>query len=147
MVDTSKDSRLLGALFRIPYQYLNQKIEMGLLAGGYTDLRPAHFEVFRHMAPDGSRSSTLAERAQITKQSMGYLVDYLEGRGYIRRVPDPGDRRAKLIQFTDKGREVNEAAAGIIQQVEAEWAELLGGDRMANMREALEALILVLEGM
>ena len=141
MSDIPQDLSLLGALFRIPFQYLNQKIEAGLIAAGYNDLRPAHFEVFRHMAPAGSRSTELADRAQITKQSIGYLVDYLESRGYVRRVPDPDDRRAKIVQLTDRGREVNETAAGIIRQVEVEWAELLGGDRMVNLRETLEMLI------
>jgi DNA-binding MarR family transcriptional regulator len=145
MSESSQESRLLGALFRVPFQFLNQQIESGLIASGYTDLRPAHFEVFRHMAPGGARSTVLAERAQITKQSMGYLVDYLEGRGYVQRIPDPDDRRAKIVQFTEKGRGVNETAAQIIRRVEAEWADLIGGELMVSLREALEVLIHFLE--
>ena len=52
------------------------------------------------------RSPTLAERAQMTKQSMGELVRHLEAHGYVERMPDPADGRAKLVRATDRGREV-----------------------------------------
>ena len=44
--------------------------------------------------------SVLAERAAITKQSMAELVAHLERHGYVERVPDPTDRRAKLVRST-----------------------------------------------
>jgi len=64
---------------------------------------PAHTAVFQHIEADGSRLTDLAERAQITKQSMGYLVDYLEERDYLERHADPSDRRATIICLTDRG--------------------------------------------
>jgi DNA-binding MarR family transcriptional regulator len=45
----------------------------------------------------GTTVSVLAERAQITKQSMAGLVRHLEQHGYVERRPDPRDRRAKLV--------------------------------------------------
>ena len=42
----------------------------------------------------------------MTKQAMAELVRHLEVHGYVVRVPDPGDRRAKLVRPTDRGREV-----------------------------------------
>jgi hypothetical protein len=41
---------------------------------GFPDIRPAHSNLFRNMTEGGSRVSELAERAQMTKQSMGYLA-------------------------------------------------------------------------
>lgn len=143
---TNQDEpRLLGALFRIPFQALDARIEAGLQAAGYEDLRPAYFEVFRYMSPEGRRSTELAELAQITKQSMGYLIDYLETAGYVARLPDPDDRRAKIVQLTEKGREVRQTAVQIIHQVESEWAELIGSEQMANLRQMLEGLVTALE--
>src|SRR5437879_5426747 len=106
MVQTQHNHRMIGALLRVPFQAINTRIAEGLAASGYTDLRPAHFAVFQHMRPQGRRLTELAELAQMTKQSMGFLVDYLEERGYVERRPDPLDRRAKIVCYTDKGWDV-----------------------------------------
>jgi DNA-binding MarR family transcriptional regulator len=100
----------------------------------------AHTAVFQHIAPDGSRLTDLAERAQITKQSMGYLVDYLEQRGYLERRPDPSDRRAALVCLTERGWGQIHAAIAIIRTVEREWTRALGKQRMQQLRELLTEL-------
>src|SRR5947209_13482354 len=82
----------IGILLRDPVQEIVRRVGSGLAASGFDDLRPAHTAVFQHIAGGGSRLTDLAERAQITKQSMGYLVDYLEDRGYLERRADPTDR-------------------------------------------------------
>ena len=60
-----------------------------LAEAGFDDIRPPIQRCSNTSRADGSRLSKLAQRAQLTKQSMGYLVDYLEGRGYVERRPDP----------------------------------------------------------
>ena len=137
--------QLLGALFRIPFQTLDIRIEEGLIAAGYADLRPAYFEVFRYIKPKGSRSTELAEQARITKQSMGYLVDHLESQGYVERISDSQDRRAKIVRLTERGQQVEQTARQIILQVEAEWTTLLGEEAMRQLRQKLESLIDVLQ--
>src|SRR3954449_9872138 len=79
----------VGILLRIPNQQVVERVIAGLAQAGFDDLRPAHTAVFQHISADGSRLTELADRAQITKQSMGYLVDHLEERGYVERRPDP----------------------------------------------------------
>jgi DNA-binding MarR family transcriptional regulator len=96
--------------------------------------------VFQHIAPEGSRLTDLAERAQITKQSMGYLVDYLEQRGYLERRPDPTDRRAALVCLTDRGWAQVHAALAIIHTVERDWTRALGKERMRQLRQLLTEL-------
>src|SRR5690348_3263383 len=84
----------LGILLRVPYQQVVDRVIAGLAEAGFDDLTPAHTAVFQHIETDGSRLTDLARRAQMTKQSMGYLVDNLERLGYLERRPDPTDRRA-----------------------------------------------------
>ncbi|QRP48800.1 MarR family winged helix-turn-helix transcriptional regulator [Amycolatopsis sp. FDAARGOS 1241] len=67
--------------------------------------RAARATVFIHLEPGGIRLTRLAEKALMTSQAMGELVDDLERLGYLRREPDPADRRAKLIRFTNRGSE------------------------------------------
>jgi DNA-binding MarR family transcriptional regulator len=118
---------------------------VGLTAAGYSDVRPAHFTVFQHMPPEGIRLTSLADAALLTKQSMGYLVDDLEARGYVERVPDPADRRAKLVRLTARGRAVDVTVRSVIRQVEAEWAARLGEDEYRQLTHLLRALIAILE--
>jgi DNA-binding MarR family transcriptional regulator len=89
---------------------------------------------------EGSRVTELAERAQLTKPTVVYLVDDLEKLGCMERVPDPADGRAKLVRPTAKGRAAVEAARAAAAEIEAEWAALIGERRMRQLREALEEL-------
>jgi DNA-binding MarR family transcriptional regulator len=130
----------LGILLRDPYQEVVRRVSAGLADAGFDDIRPAHTVVFQHIEAGGSRLTDLAERAQITKQSMGYLVDYLEQRGYLERRPDPNDRRAALISLTDRGWEQVRAALRIIAAIEEEWTGKLGRLRMQQLRELLDDL-------
>jgi DNA-binding MarR family transcriptional regulator len=75
---------------------------------------------------------------------MGYLVDYLEERGYVERVPDPADGRARIVRLTAKGHAMNDMAHMVAHQIEAEWDHLLAG-RMGQLREILSDLALELE--
>jgi len=127
----------IGILLRDPFQEVVRRVSVGLADAGFDDLRSAHTAVFQHIEAGGSRLTDLAERAQITKQSMGYLVDYLEQRGYLERRPDPSDRRAALISLTERGWEQIRAALRIIATIEEEWGSRLGEPRMQQLRELL----------
>src|SRR4051812_21713187 len=98
----------MGLLLKLPYVALERHLSARLHALGFGDLRPAHYAVFQSLVPQGSRLTELAERAGMTKQSMGYLVDYLEDHGYLRRVPDPQDQRAQVIRTTAKAKKLDE---------------------------------------
>src|SRR3712207_2373140 len=130
----------IAELLHGPFQILVDELHEGLAEAGYPDIRPAHGNVFGHIRKEGSRLTELAERAQLTKQTMGYLVDYLEERGYVKREPDPGDRRAKIVRLTGEGRELVGVAREIMGRIESQRAELLGKERMEQLRKLLKEL-------
>jgi DNA-binding MarR family transcriptional regulator len=108
-------------------------------AAGYADIRPGHDCVFGGIDPEnGSRLTDLAERAMMTKQAVGEVVSDLEKRGYVERAPDAEDGRAKIIRLTAKGRDVYLTGWQLNSDLEKEWAERFGADRVAALREALE---------
>ena len=85
----------------------------------------------------GTRLTALAERALMTPQAMGELVDDLAGRGYLERLPDPSDRRAKLIVLTELGHEALQVAFDTIIDLEVELEALLGRDQLLRFRAVL----------
>ncbi len=108
---------------------------------GHPAIRAGHGCVFRFIEPDGSRITTMAARAGMSKQAVGEVVDDLEALGYVERVADPADRRAKLIRLTERGRDGHAAGQRIFSEIEREWAERYGEERVATMREVMEQII------
>jgi DNA-binding MarR family transcriptional regulator len=88
----------------------------------------------------GSRLTDLAERSGLTKQAVGEAVCQLEALGYLERVPDPKDRRAKIIQVTPRGLEAVVTGRRLFAEIEREWADQLGEDLLAGLREAAEKI-------
>ena len=137
---------MLGALLRAPAQAISSRIAADLAAVGHGDLRPAHFTVFQYLPADGAHATVLAERAQMTKQSMGALIDYLAQRGYVERIPDPADQRARVVRRTARGWAVERVARTSLQQLEGEWEAYLGAGRMREFRAVLVDLGVLLRG-
>ncbi|MDQ2631476.1 MAG: MarR family winged helix-turn-helix transcriptional regulator [Actinomycetota bacterium] len=104
----------------------------------FNDIRPTHGCVFRYVEGDGLRLTEIAERAKLTKQSVGEIVDDLVARDYVQRVPHPEDRRAKLICLTERGERAQAHGRRLFAKVEKRWAQLYGAERIAALRELLE---------
>ena len=130
----------LGLLLFVPYREMEARVFAGMAAAGFDDFTPAQARVFQRIAPSGSRLTDLAAQAGITKQSAGFLVDQLERAGFVERVPDPEDGRARLVRVAERGARSVEVSRAIVTQVEAEWTEHLGECRMAQLREILTEL-------
>src|SRR5436305_14936990 len=116
------------------------ELERRVAETSYSDIRITHGCVFGNIEPDGSRLTDLAERAHMTKQSVGEVATELEQRGYLERVPDPNDGRAKIIRLTARGQEAQAVGRRVIDEIEQEWAERFGVERIAALRDALEAV-------
>ena len=130
----------LAQLLKHPFEALLTRLHRELAAAGFPDVRPAHGCVFQYTEPDGSRLTDLAQRAGLTKPTVLAAVDDLERLGYVERVPDPEDRRAKLVQLTARGAAAAAEGARIIAGIETDWAGRLGPRRSGALRRALEDL-------
>ena len=120
------------------------RVRTGLLARGHT-IQPAHANVIVHLRTAGSRSTELAERAGMTKQAMGKLVDELESMGYVERVADPADGRAKLVRFCEPGFAFLEDAGEIVAEIWERYAQQIGERRLRRLRADLVDLVEGLE--
>lgn len=136
MPDTDLARLLLEANRGLGAEYVE---ELGLR--GYEDVRPGHSAVFMNIdRRSGTGLTELSRRARMTKQGMMLLVDELEGRGYVRRVPDPEDGRAKIVRLTAKGRRYVAEARRVVAGIEARVRRDLGQRQYAAFREALTML-------
>ena len=136
----------LAVLLREPFRIGSERLHERFAERGHPEVRAPHGNVFPFLDDDGTRVSLLAQRAQVTKQSMAELVAHLERHGYVERTPDPSDRRAKLVRATARGQEVYAIAREFVQELEAEWTERLGRDDMRRLRRLLERLNDVVAG-
>jgi len=127
-------------LLDVAFDAFSEELTRRVYAAGYTDVRPGHGCVFGTIDPEGSRLTDLAERAGMTKQTVGEVASDLEKLGYVERVPDPSDGRAKIIRLTERGRVAQATGLGLIEDIERDWAERFGSERVAALREVLEAL-------
>ena len=99
----------------------------------------AHIHITRHLAREGSRLTELAERAGITKQAMGALVDQCEAWGLVTRGPDPLDARARRVLFTADGLAWLDAFRSAVTQAEGEFRASVGNDIATVVTIGLEA--------
>jgi DNA-binding MarR family transcriptional regulator len=134
------DELNLGLLLFIPYRWMENRVFEALAAAGFDDLTPAQGRVFQRISPEGTRLTELAEQAQVTKQTAGFLVDQLERAGYARRAPDPTDARARLVQIAERGQQAIPVANAVVAEIEAEWNAHLGPRKATQLRDALTAL-------
>lgn len=128
----------MAGLFEIAKEAFFEDFRAELEQTEFADIRPTHGCVFRFVKGGGLRLTVLAEMAGMTKQSVGEIVDDLEARGYVKRIPDPDDKRAKIICLTERGERAQATGLALFAKVEKQWAKRYGADRIAEVRELLE---------
>jgi DNA-binding MarR family transcriptional regulator len=128
-------------LLQVAADQFAEELAPRVAAAGFGGIRPGHRCVFGTIDPEtGSRLTELAERANMTKQSVGEAASDLERLGYVERVADPSDGRAKIIRLTAQGREAYAVGRQLLDELEREWAERYGDERVSALRDVLEAV-------
>ena len=131
---------LIGALLRVPWETVRERMLAGLHERGFTDLIAAHVDVWRYPGPENQRPSELAAQTRMTKQALNYLLGQLEHLGYLTRETDRNDQRSKRVRLTPRGHAATTAIYEIVQEVETEWAQQLGPRKFAQLRRLLTQL-------
>lgn len=119
---------------------MNEQLIRRLSESGHSEVRYPHGNVFQYLDDAGTRVGVLAERAAVTKQAMAQLVAHLEEHGYVERVPDARDGRAKLVRATARGRAVYAVAREYVEEVERRLDERLGAAKVRRLRTLLGEL-------
>lgn len=129
-----------GNLFRDPTLAMQQLVAEELARRGFADLRPALLAVAQHIGATGTRITELAARAWLSKATVVHAVDELERLGYVKREPDPTDRRAKLVIPTARARDAEQVGREAIADIRDAWAKLIGDEEMDVLEAKLHRL-------
>jgi DNA-binding MarR family transcriptional regulator len=131
----------LGSLMSAAGARLAAILDATLREAGFADLRAAHAGPFMVLDAEGTRPSELAARAHMTKQAMGELVSYLVDHGYLEVLPDPDDRRARLVRPTARGWRAVDTGLEAITAFDRWLEEQLGAKEVAHLRRNLRLIL------
>src|SRR5919202_151182 len=140
-----RDVDALGAwrAFLTAHAHVTRAISRDLAAAGLPDLSwyDVLWALYRH--PDRRlRVNELAREAVLSPTAMSRFVDRVEAAGYVRREPDPADRRALQVTITDQGVTLLRRMWPVYERgIEQYFAESLGtsGPRVRAMFERMAA--------
>jgi DNA-binding MarR family transcriptional regulator len=130
----------LPHLLRTASRAVDSAVGARMASLGYDGVRMAHAAVFRNLDPEGTRMVTLAQRAGISRQAIGQLVQDLQTAGYVEVAPDPQDGRATRVLLTQRGIAFCAQAAVAVRELEQQWQDALGAGPAEQLRAALRLL-------
>lgn len=105
-------------------------------------IEPPHHAVLLALERDGPQAQkTLSDTLNFDRTTMVHLLDALGEKGYIRRDPDPNDRRAHAVQLTEAGAAALAEANAHTRQAELEFLSPLTAEEQGQLRELLQRLI------
>ncbi|MFD5057030.1 MarR family winged helix-turn-helix transcriptional regulator [Streptomyces sp. NPDC058394] len=107
---------------------------------GHPEVRPAYGFALQAIGRDGATASEIGRRLGVSKQAAGKTVDRLESLGYVERVDDPQDGRRKLVRVTPRGVDVLVRSAEGFDRLRAEWAQMLGVERLRALESDLRTM-------
>jgi DNA-binding MarR family transcriptional regulator len=134
------ESLNIGLLCFIVQRAMEDRVLADLAAAGFDDITVAQARVLARVGSQGTRVTDLAEQARVTKQTVTFMVDQLERAGYVCRVPDPTDARARLVTFADRGLAAQAVARRTELVVQDEWTRHLGRRTTARLHQILTRL-------
>lgn len=128
------------------FRSMVDELHVRLEAQGWADLRPAFGFVLVNARDRVTTGQGVAELMGMSKQAAAKLLDSMEAQGLVRRAAHPGDRRARRIALTARGREALEVVERIYRDIEAEWAKAIGRGRLEQVRADLTSALRELHG-
>ncbi len=128
----------VGFLMHVARERLGQGIRTAIEGSG---LHPGHLGVLGALTDAGPMNQRrLSELTLIDKSSMVLFLDGLEQGGWIRRVRDPGDRRAHIVEITDKGATRFAALGTKLKAVQDRFLEPLNEAERKQLTDLLRRL-------
>jgi DNA-binding MarR family transcriptional regulator len=137
----SRSGQTIPALVQLLARSGAERLRGEFAAQDMGGLRPLHALLLLPLLGGGRHASDLAETLGVSRQAVAQVVTRLELDGYLTRIADPGDARAKLVCLTPRGRAALRTMRATALAVEDEWRQRLGAERLAGFRDTLITLL------
>ena len=111
---------------------------------GHLNIKQTHNAIFATLGYEGMRAVDMAARMGITRQSMGEIIREMVDLGILEMRPDPTDRRAKLVVYSEEGRRIAADGFAHIQDLDRRFIEEFGEEDYQTARQVLRRVALLL---
>jgi len=131
----------LARLFAMAYRYFVDSLHERLRERGWGDVRPAYgFALLA--ARDAPTSATeLASLMGTSKQAASKLAAVMIESGYLVQGTEAGDGRQRPLRLSPRGGRLLADVESIYEEIEAEWAGVIGAAALGRLRRSLRAAI------
>lgn len=127
----------LAQLFMRAFYWADEGLQNALKKQGWPGITRAQSLVFVNISEGVTRPSEIASRVGVTRQAIHQTINEMVELGFLTLQPDPTDRRAKVVVYTEKGEKVGGAAVEALRDIEHSLSSRIGNDRVSALREAL----------
>jgi DNA-binding MarR family transcriptional regulator len=135
-----------GILLALAYAAFVEDLREGLAAAGFPDLHRSFGYVARMLAEGPLTLRQVADRLEVTSPAALKVVVTMMKSGYLERLDDPSDRRARKVRLTKKGFAALGRARAFHRHFERALARDVGAKTVQKMRAALERIVARREG-
>ena len=104
---------------------------------GFPDIAVADGDILVHITAAGTPFASLAKTRGLSKQAVHERVHSLVKRGYLELMPDPGDKRARIVRHTARGQELVERLKDVKRALHREVEGALGKVQLTTLRQML----------
>lgn len=131
---TARAGRSIGVLPLIAVRVQRDLME-ATIARGHGGLKMSHAQVLPHIGVEGVRIHELAKLHDVSRQAISATARDLEQLGYVRREPDPSDRRGVLLRLTPRGARLIRDSLEALDGMETSFRAVLGAKRLAHLEK------------
>lgn len=111
-----------------------------MVKGGFAWFGEARGTLVQHVGRDGILQTDLTRKSGMSKQAVQQHLDDLVRDEVLERVPDQSDARRKIIRFTEKGFAALTVANTVKEEIDRDYAKLVGAADMDALRRALDLI-------
>ena len=131
----------MPALLQLLAATRGPRLRAAFAAAGFDGIRPAQAVALVPLTAGGLHASDLADRLGVSRQAVAQVITALERHGYVTRESNPDDARTRIIELTERGRQVLRLMRSNAVDLERKWEEVLGERRLGELRRTLQTLL------
>lgn len=130
----------LGYIMGRVFRGLGTRINRNIAEAGYDVTCEQWCVLVNLWEKDGQSQQDLAGTTCKGKTSMTRLLDNMEKRDLVVRVPGTKDKRQKLIYLTKKGKQIQRKLLTIVDRTEQEYQRNMNAGDVARCKDVLRQM-------